>query len=517
MQLSEFFDQLYETHNSTSALDLCCQYIKNLDSQELTALEALSRMRCSDNRLEYTSISGKAIRKASQKLLPWSISVITKSYKLEGNPGAAFARMLDIANQGNREMTPVIMLNSVKKLDSISANQQVGFILELVRDFNIKSVEWFLRLFGPGEGVAFDQPLFIKALSINWNTSEIQVSNIIRTSKLISFTELNQANSITPVFGRYFPQPTFTSAINSEIPNDTYIVLNEPPGVPVQYHHSRDRQLIYLADGTDITGVFPEFEIELKIAGNAILFGYIVPQDLGNQSVQEWFDRRLQLPQMDMFARFEAPCALCLYDAVMLNGIEITQTDYNHRLIKLRQHQFVEPLFKLKYDIWQSQHDESQNSKGALILINKSALLHPNVKSNDYIRISPYRFRATVVEASTEFGRENDQMTQVTLALQDSAGRFIRVGSTSIKHLSFQMLEELNTLFESKTIKRRANSRILDPSVVFEVDCDGFAQSNRHISKTILYQPKIVRWLRGISVTNIDNIDKLVLNVQTRK
>lgn len=516
MLLSEFLDLLYETHTSTQAIELCCDFIVRQSDLELSALIILSRLRSSDHKAAVPRISGNVIRKAAFKLLKWPDEVVSKAFRFEGNPGAAFGRMVNPRCSANKEFTPSLMLECIKQFDVLKTAQQIGFLIDLTAEYSQRSVEWFLRLFGPGEGVALDTTLIVKALSRVWEITEIQITSLLENNQSLDRTKISNA-AMKPSFGVYYPSAPIENADSGTMPDDEYISIIEPPGVLVQLHYSNDHQRMFLANGTDITGVFPEFEVPLKLAGNAILYGYIVAQQLGNQNVQEWFDRRLQLQQMDMFARFEAPCALCLFDAAMLHGVDMTRTIFHSRLTKLRQLQFAEPIFKLKYDLWKPSSADSNKQTHSQILIRKTALLYPNAKPNDYLRLSPYRFRATIVEASTEFGRESDPATTVTLALQDTAGRLVRVGSTSIKHLSAQMVRELNDLFERTTTKRRANSLILEPSVVLEVDCDGFAQSNRHISKTVLHQPKVIRWLRDTPVSNIDNIDRLPTSTGARK
>jgi len=215
----------------------------------------------------------------------------------------------------------------------------------------------------------------------------------------------------------------------------------------------------------------------------------------------------------------EAPIAFFAYDLLEYDGNDIRESFLIERRMLLEKlvREINHPALLLSpvvpFTSWEELANRRMQSRNVgsegIMLKRKKSVYQVGRKRGDWWKwkIDPLVIDAVMIYAQKGHGRRSDLYTDYTFAVRDGDRL---VGFTkAYSGLTDKEFAQVDSFVKRNSLEKFGPVRTVKPQLVFEIAFEGIAASNRHKSGVALRFPRINRWRRDKTVSEINTIDDL--------
>lgn len=269
-----------------------------------------------------------------------------------------------------------------------------------------------------------------------------------------------------------------------------------------------------------VTAQFPELQLLSDHLPNGIVMdGEILAVKDGQVLSFNHLQKRLNRKTLTKKLMEETPVGFYAYDFLEYEGADIRDKPFAERRLLLEKvledipfgNVLLSPI--LSFDSWQRLSElretaRSVNSEGIMLKSKKSAY-HAGRKKGDWWKwkINPLSIDAVLIYAQKGSGRRSGFYTDYTFAIKDGE-KFVTIAK-AYSGLTNEEIKEVDRFVKKNSQEKFGPVRTVIPQLVFEIGFEGMAQSNRHKSGVALRFPRILRWRKDKTVSEINTIEDL--------
>ncbi len=448
-----------------------------------------------------------------------------EAYSSVGDLGETMSLVLP-AGHSEEDFSLSEWMNKIADLKNQSEEEKKQFVRHHWRHLDITERLIFNKLIGGSFRIGVSSKMLINALA----KYSGQEANLLAHSimgkwepKSVSFRELLDAENINPDNSKPYPF-CLAYPLEKEIQElgqpEEWIAEYKWDGIRGQFIKRNNEVHIWSRGEELVTDHFPEIaEILAKWEGDFVLDGEILP--VKNNEVLNFNELQKRLNRKTISKKMleEIPVSIYLYDI-----LESEQEDLRNKLFGERR-KILEDLFtqnshqglylseSISFQNWEDlpkirEEARLKNSEG-LMLKNKSSLYHAGRKKGNWWKwkVDPLTIDAVLIYAQKGSGRRSSYYTDYTFAVKK--GEELVTVAKAYSGLTDKEIMEVSKFVNKNAIEKFGPVRTVKPELVFEIGFEGIALSNRHKSGVALRFPRILRWRKDKTVTEIDDIEEI--------
>jgi DNA ligase-1 len=215
----------------------------------------------------------------------------------------------------------------------------------------------------------------------------------------------------------------------------------------------------------------------------------------------------------------EAPVGFIAYDLLEYEGEDWRSRPLEERRARLEAivaaagHPLLQLSPVIAFDRWEElavirQSSRDMGSEG-IMLKKRTSLYQVGRKRGDWWKwkIDPLVIDAVMVYAQKGHGRLSNLYTDYTFAVR--SGDQLVTFTKAYSGLTDKELVEVDSFVRKNSLEKFGPVRTVKPELVFEIAFEGIAASARHKSGVALRFPRINRWRKDKTPTEIDTLDDL--------
>ncbi|MFN8310486.1 MAG: ATP-dependent DNA ligase [Chitinophagales bacterium] len=286
----------------------------------------------------------------------------------------------------------------------------------------------------------------------------------------------------------------------------------------------REGELFVWSRGEELlTEKFPEYEkLKHLIPDGSAIDGEIIchsgHQPLPFSVLQTRIGRKLITKKI----LEQAPVAFIAYDILEWNGEDVrTQTQQQRRVLLEKWHQslsnepstfLISPL--IEFASWEALRQirlraREMMSEGVM-LKRKDSIYQAGRKRGDWWKwkVDPLSVDAVLVAAQRGHGRRSNLYTDYTFALKNENGELVTFAK-AYSGLTDKEFVEVDAFIKKNIREKFGPVRTVTASLVFEIGFEGIAASSRHKSGVAVRFPRMLRWRKDKTVSEINTLDDL--------
>ncbi|MEI2748102.1 MAG: hypothetical protein V9E88_05020 [Ferruginibacter sp.] len=144
-----------------------------------------------------------------------------------------------------------------------------------------------------------------------------------------------------------------------------------------------------------------------------------------------------------------------------------------------------------------------------LMLKRKNSVYETGRKKGDWWKwkIDPLTIDAVMIYAQKGHGRRSGLYTDYTFAVKD--GDKLVPFAKAYSGLTDKEFAQVDAFVKRNSLEKFGPVRTVKPELVFEIAFEGIAASNRHKSGVALRFPRMSRWRKDKTVSDINTIEDL--------
>jgi DNA ligase-1 len=338
-----------------------------------------------------------------------------------------------------------------------------------------------------------------------------------------SFAELLSEHTITTDYSKPYP---FYLAYAIEDAVDT---LGRPDEWQAEWKWDgirgqmikRNSDLFVWSRGEELmTEKFPEYHIlKNHLPNGVVLDGEIIPSENGKPLPFALLQTRIGRKNVTKKQLMEAPITFFAYDLLEYEGNDIRESFLIERraLLEKMVKQINHPALLLSPVITFTSWDELTNlrmqsrnmgSEG-IMLKRKQSIYQVGRKRGDWWKwkIDPLVIDAVMIYAQKGHGRRSNLYTDYTFAVKD--GDKLVSFTKAYSGLTDKEFSQVDQFVKRNSLEKFGPVRTVKPELVFEIAFEGIAASNRHKSGVALRFPRINRWRKDKTVSEINTLEDL--------
>ena len=294
----------------------------------------------------------------------------------------------------------------------------------------------------------------------------------------------------------------------------------------------RNHQLFVWSRGEELmTEKFPEYHaLRNHLPNGVVLDGEIIPYRNPSTSPSGGGVEGTPLPFALLQTRIgrknvtkkqltEAPITFFAYDLLEYEGNDIRETllverrTLLERIVKEINHPALLLSPVIYFSTWNELANIRQQSRNlgseGIMLKRKDSIYQVGRKRGDWWKwkIDPLVIDAVMIYAQKGHGRRSDLYTDYTFAVRDGDKL---VGFTkAYSGLTDKEFAQVDNFVKRNSLEKFGPVRTVKPDLVFEIAFEGIAASNRHKSGVALRFPRINRWRKDKTASEINTLDDL--------
>ena len=265
---------------------------------------------------------------------------------------------------------------------------------------------------------------------------------------------------------------------------------------------------------------FPELLNEFEeLEREFVIDGEIVPYNLSGVMNFNQLQRRLNRKNISKTLLEEVPIRFIAFDILEDNREDLRTLPLRERREKLLQllkeinsEKFI-PSQEIIVEDWETLKEIREksadiNAEGLMLKAKDSAYQVGRKKGYWWKwKIDPMTIDAVLIYAQRGSGRRSGHYTDYTFAVKD--GDKLVTIAKAYSGLNNSEIAEVSKFVRENSLEKFGPVRTVKPELVFEIAFEGIALSNRHKSGVALRFPRIVRWRRDKSPSEIDDIQEI--------
>lgn len=270
-----------------------------------------------------------------------------------------------------------------------------------------------------------------------------------------------------------------------------------------------------------ISAQFPELVSAAALPGiEAVIDGEVIAWSDGKPLPFQVLQSRLGRKQVSAMAMKNAPVVMLAYDLLELDGIDLRSRAQHERraLLETLIARVDEPVLKLSplvaFENWKelrSLHREARERMAEGFMLKKREARYQTGRRKGSWwkwKTDPYTVDAVMIYAQRGHGRRAGLYTDFTFAVYDAQRNLVPF-TKAYSGLSDDEFAAINRWIKDHTIERFGPVCSVEAQLVFEIAFEGIGSSKRHKSGVAVRFPRIVRWRRDKTVSEINTLDDL--------
>jgi DNA ligase 1 len=314
------------------------------------------------------------------------------------------------------------------------------------------------------------------------------------------------------------PEPT-AEAIIERVGNRVWLE-EKYDGIRCQLHKQGERVELYSRDLNRITDQFPDLVHSAKrLARDVIIDGELLAWRDGRALPFAELQKRLgRKGGDDFFLGAEIPVSISCYDLLWLDGESLLKAPLSERRAKLESlFPSASPSLVLAprseatsaIEIEAAFLTARQRGNEGLMAKDPASPYTPGRRGLAWLKLKKAYATLDVVVVGVEYGhgKRRGVLSDYTFAVRDErTGALLTVGK-AYSGLTDVEIAEYTQYFLEHTVQDYGRYRSVVPEVVIEVAFDSIQPSARHESGFALRFPRIARFRRDKTVTEIDTLE----------
>lgn len=269
-----------------------------------------------------------------------------------------------------------------------------------------------------------------------------------------------------------------------------------------------------------VTEQFPEIrDALLAMEGSFVLDGEILAYRSGKVLNFAELQKRLNRKHLSKKILEEVPIAVFAYDLLEWQGQDIREKPLQERrnLLSSFLSNYPKTPFHLSETLpdlgWDDLKIKRKDARGlnseGLMLKHKQSPYHAGRKKGDWWKwkIDPLTIDAVLIYAQKGSGRRSGYYTDYTFAVK--RGEELVPIAKAYSGLTNEEIQEVSRFVNKHATEKFGPVRTVKPELVFEIAFEGIGFSKRHKSGVALRFPRIVRWRRDKTASDIDDIEEI--------
>ncbi len=278
-------------------------------------------------------------------------------------------------------------------------------------------------------------------------------------------------------------------------------------GIRVQYVGTPGEHALFSRTGDNISGSFPDLMAELKL--HAVLDGELLVRRDGAVASFNDLQQRLNKKKPGAQLMKDYPALLMVYDALSLNGEDLTALPLSGRRAQLEQwltqhlqtRLALSPLLTFAsaddlHRLRNTAETEGGRFVEGLMLKRKTGMYRPGRPKGEWYKWKrdPQQVDAVMMYAQRGHGKRSSFYSDYTFGLWQG-DQLLPIGK-AYSGFTDEELKRLDNWVRNHTVGRFGPVREVEKALVLEVAFDAVQESRRHKSGVALRFPRIarVRW-----------------------
>lgn len=291
-------------------------------------------------------------------------------------------------------------------------------------------------------------------------------------------------------------------------------------GIRGQFIKRNDQVFIWSRGEELVTDQFPEVKNTLlQWKGNFVIDGELLV--VKNNTVANFSELQKRLNRKTITKKMmeEYPVAVYAYDLLEYEGEDWRYYELKQRRKKLEElisenvvaNITISPI--IHTENWKEMECMRENARllnsEGLMLKSLSSPYHTGRKKGDWWKwkIDPLTIDAVLIYAQKGSGRRSAFYTDYTFAVKK--GEELVTIAKAYSGLTNNEIQEISRFVNKHAIEKFGPVRTVKPELVFEIAFEGISFSNRHKSGVALRFPRILRWRKDKTVSEIDDIENI--------
>lgn len=411
-------------------------------------------------------------------------------------------------------------------LQSTSDEVKKEYVLRAWRGLNYRERFIFNKLIGGGFRIGVSYKLLVNALAKftgkDSNTLMHSISGkwdpqTTTFENLVEGVDVNADNSKPYPFCLAYP---IEKPVNELGPVEEWQAEWKWDGIRGQLIKRNGEIFIWSRGEELVTDQFPELLLSAQgLPDGVVIDGEILSVKDGSVQTFNQLQKRLNRKNLSKKILEESPVSFYAYDLLEWEADDLRTEPFAHRRHLLEKLVTDEAFTNIKlspivhFSNWEELKSTREgarevNSEG-IMLKQKNSLYHAGRKKGDWWKwkIDPLSIDAVLIYAQKGSGRRSAFYTDYTFAVKE--GEKLVTVAKAYSGLTDKEIKEVDRFVKQNSLEKFGPVRTVKPELVFEIGFEGIAASNRHKSGVALRFPRILRWRKDKSVTEIDTIESL--------
>ncbi len=457
------------------------------------------------------------------KLPDW---LFEESYHVVGDLAETIALLLPEAQQSGASLPLHHYLETLVRIEKEDETIRKSFILDAWNSMTQTERFVFNKLITGNFRIGVSQKTMVNALS---KTVQLDAS-------VIAHRISGKWDPLTTTFEELLSE--HTAAADNSKPYPFYLAyaieddvhsLGKPEewqaewkwdGIRGQMIKRNDEFFVWSRGEELMTEKFPEYyALKNHLPNGTVLDGEIIPSRDSKPLPFALLQTRIGRKNVTKKQLRETPITFFAYDLLEYEGSDMRERSLADRRMMLENivvnvnHPalIISPV--VLFDSWEELTEIRKKSRDigseGIMLKRKDSIYQVGRKRGDWWKwkIDPLVIDAVMIYAQKGHGRRSNLYTDYTFAVRD--GENLVSFAKAYSGLTDKEFAQVDHFVKRNSLEKFGPVRTVKPELVFEIAFEGIAASNRHKSGVALRFPRINRWRKDKTVSNINTLDDL--------
>lgn len=507
----------------------------NKTTQKLEAIDQFLTDATEQDKLWFLALfTGKRPKRPvnSNLLKQWVMEITTipewlflESYSSVGDLGETIALLLpDAVNSTDKSLAD--WMDLIIAMKSKTDVEKKEFVLNAWAELSVVERFIFNKLIGGSFRVGVSSKLLINALSRHYKIDANAIEHSIMGNwnmHEVSFDKLIKGEYANTQLSKPFPF-CLAYALDKELEElgnvNDWQAEYKWDGIRGQFIKRNSEVFIWSRGEELITEQFPELvESLLSFSEDFVMDGEILV--VKENEIQNFssLQKRLNRKKVSKKMTEDYPVVVYAYDLLEFQSQDIREKKLQERRALLEKLLHNNPgkrcmlSEKLQATTWNEfsglREKSSLNNSEGLMIKQLHSPYHTGRKRGDWWKwkTDALTIDAVLIYAQKGSGRRSGYYTDYTFAVKD--GDKLVTIAKAYSGLTDKEIQEVSQFVTKNAIEKFGPVRTVKPELVFEIAFEGIALSTRHKSGVALRFPRISRWRKDKTVTDIDTVEEV--------
>lgn len=522
-RLAQTAERIAATSSRREKITILATYLQSLSNPDLArAVLYLSGAPFPATDPRKLSIGRATMRDALQSVTAWDNETLSLCFREVGDSGETIAHLCRPITKAEPCTLETVETTFETLQKTRKTDEKTAILTHFFTTFSAPAIKFFVKAITGNLRIGLQEKMVedAVALATGQPADAVRAANN-RGGNLAAVALAARAGTLESIHAALFHPLDFMLAQPLDSPTDlpdptNWTAEDKYDGIRSQLHVNNGKVRLFTRGLEDTTASFPEVILAFtNHPGPLILDGEILAFRDGRPLPFHLLQQRIARKKINQKIINEIPVHFLAYDILMHQGElvfdrpieqrrQLLQTlNLQHLSVPtpLLSHAHIEELFTAA---------RARGNEG-LVLKRQNSLYESGRRGANWLKVKkPFATLDVVITAAEQgHGRRAGVLSDVTFAVADGE-KFLNIGK-AYSGLTDLEIKELTKLLRAAAIEKYAGGRVLfvRPEIVLEVAFDGLQKSPRHKSGFALRFPRIVRWRRDKSPSDIDTLQRV--------